>query len=225
MQDGLFCFPVLMCSKIKNTIMIKEIDRRNFIKIIFGTVSTGALSGPISDLWPTKAKKRPEAEPFVFHLENGYIVDPDFDYEANWPTVRENRYNNLSTKEALEFFSDLIEAKDSWDHYEKEIGKPSEKWSEEEVTILEDYFKDELDEKEDPENFSFQASAENSEYSAGIQVLERLEGKAAKELGLYLVEGDHPGSSFCGVAFDGDLEGLNLELVRRGLNLSIEQSA
>ena len=56
-------------------------------------------------------------------------------------------------------------------------------------------------------------------------MLEQLGDQRAKELGLYLVEGEHPGSSFCGVGFDGALEELNLELVRRGLNLSIEQSA
>jgi hypothetical protein len=204
----------------------KEIDRRDFISVIFGTVSTVALSGTLSDRWPTKAKKRPKAEPIVFHLENGYIVDPDFDYEANWPTVRENRYDCLSTAHAIDLFYELIgNHSETYDYLEKEIGKPAEKWSKAELTFLEDYFEEKLDEKEDPENFSFQASAKNSEYSAGIQVLERLGDKRAKELGLYLVEGDCPGSSFCGVAFDGDIEGLNLELVRRGLNLSIEQSA
>ena len=203
--------------------MSEEIDRRDFIGVIFGTVSTAALSGPTVNLWPAEAKDRPKAEPVVFLLDNGYIVEPDFDYEANSPTVRENRYDGLSTKEALEFFSDLIEASDDWEHLEKEIGKPCEKWSTAEVSILEDYFKDELDEKEDPENFSFQASAENSEYSAGIRVLEELGDERAKELGLYLVEGDHPGSSFCGVAFEGEVEVLNLEFARRGLNLKLRE--
>jgi hypothetical protein len=220
MQDGLFCFPVLMCSKIKNIIMSKEIDRRNFIKIIFGTVSTAAISGPTADLWPVAAKKRPTADPIVFHLENGYIVDPDFDPRANWPTIRENRYENLDEDDQVSFLIDWMDGT-VLTEFEEEFGKPYEKWSKKELPALEGSFESRLDEDEDPDYLSFSASADCSEYSAGIQVLDELGDQRAKELGLYLVEGDHPGSSFCGVAFDGEVELLNLEFARRGLNLKL----
>ena len=199
--------------------MSKEIDRRNFIGIIFGTVSTAALSGPLEDLWPTKAKKRPQAEPIVFELRSGYIIDPDYDHDANWPTVREHRFN-CPPAEAIDHFHDLIgDNSETYDDLEKEFGKPAEKWSKAEVPFLEAYFKEQLDEDVDPDYLSFRASAENSEYWAGIRVLEELGDERAKELGLYLVEGEHPGSSFCGVAFDGDIEELNLALATRAMNL------
>ena len=194
--------------------MSKEIDRRDFIKIIFGTVSTAAISGPTADLWPTKAKKRPQADPIVFELRSGYIIDPDYDHDANWPTVREHRFD-CPPAEAIDHFHDLIgDNSETYDYLEKEIGKPAKKWSKVDVPVLENYFEEELNEKEDPDYLGFSASANYSEYRAGIEVLE--------ELGLYLVEGDHPGSSFCGVAFDGDTDKLNQALVHRGLNLRIK---
>jgi hypothetical protein len=206
--------------------MSKEIDRRDFIGVILGTVSSTALSGSLSAEWPENAKDRPVADPIVFHLENGYVVDPIFDYDVELPTVRENRYEALDTEGAIEFFLDLVGYdEERIAELETIIKKPHRKWSEEDLPFLEKQFREELDQPEDPDYLSFRMNAVCSEYSAGITLLDELGDERSKELGLYLVEGEHPGSSFCGVGFDGALEELNLELVRRGLNLSIEQSA
>ena len=205
--------------------MSKAIDRKEPIDVIFGTVSKAALSGPLSDLWPKQATDRPMAEPIVFTIENDYVIDPNFDYRTVLPTIRENRYENLAPEEAIEFILDLI------GHYEEQItklettlGKPHEKWTKSDLPFLEAQFEEELDAPEDPDYLSFRMSAICSQYNAGIMILDALGTERAAELGLHLVEGDYPGSSFCGVAFDGDIEELNLELVTRGLNLRVEQS-
>ena len=201
--------------------MSKEIDRRDFIGIIFGTVSAAALAGPSSDLWPTKAKERLVTDPIIFHLNDGYIIDPDFDYKANWPTIRENRYDGLSTEDQVSFLLEWLDDDEDLKDFEKSFGKPCDEWGKKELPALEDALEGLLDADEDPDYFSSLASAKHSEYSAGIEVLESLGDEEAKELGLYLVEGPHPGSSFCGVAFDGDLSELNQALAREGLNLKI----
>ena len=43
-----------------------------------------------------------------------------------------------------------------------------------------------------------------------------------RDLNLTLVEGDVPGSNFCGVRYDGDLDELNRGLAGRGINLIIQ---
>ena len=56
-------------------------------------------------------------------------------------------------------------------------------------------------------------------------MLAELGDEKAKEIGLHLVEGEHPGSSFCGVAFDGGISELNQALARQGLNLKIDKES
>ncbi|MBT5707690.1 MAG: hypothetical protein HOI66_15355 [Verrucomicrobia bacterium] len=89
--------------------MSKEIDRRDFIGVIFGTVSTAAISGPLQGLWPAKAKDRPAAEPIVFTLEHGYVIDPDFEPTTTCPTVSQNRYENLDEEDQVSFLLEWLD--------------------------------------------------------------------------------------------------------------------
>jgi len=58
-------------------------------------------------------------------------------------------------------------------------------------------------------------------YGPGIEIYEQMSREQARDLGLELVDGDHPGSSFVGVAYHGDIESLNEGLERLGMNLVI----
>jgi len=57
-----------------------EINRREFLTIVFATTTAAAASGATT-LWPAKAISRPISEPFNLKLdEYNYLVDPDFNY-------------------------------------------------------------------------------------------------------------------------------------------------
>jgi len=72
-------------------IMSIEINRREFLKIVFASTTVVAVSGA-SALWPQEALSRPISDPAYLEIDDsGYIVDPGFDYcDLNLPTNREH---------------------------------------------------------------------------------------------------------------------------------------
>ena len=78
-----------------------------------------------------------------------------------------------------------------------------------------------LDSSVDLESLSFRELAMTSEYWVGILLFEELDYETQNELRLRLVEGEYPGSTFCGVRFDGLTDELNAELFRRGINIRL----
>lgn len=64
-------------------------------------------------------------------------------------------------------------------------------------------------------------AARLSPYNVGLEIYETISVEDAGNLGLCLVEGEHPGSSFTGVAFHGNLDELNHELERQGMNMVV----
>jgi hypothetical protein len=142
--------------------MTTNISRRDFLKIVFCTVPAVALAAyPIVALaWPEEEKQRPVAEPFILELEDGYLVDPDYDY-------------------------------------------------------------DDVPDDVDIESLGPYQAAQYTPYAPGITIFERFGWKDAQRLGLHLIEGDHPGSSFTGVEFVGDVDELNAALAAVGLNLMV----
>ena len=73
----------------------------------------------------------------------------------------------------------------------------------------------------DPESASPYQALKYGPYAIGEQVLSVLSEAEQRRLGLCLVEGDCPGSSFCGVRFTGDVVELNKLLDQRDLHLLI----
>ena len=69
-------------------------------------------------------------------------------------------------------------------------------------------------------------AAQYTEYGNGIRLHDALPYEDVRDLNLTLVEGDVPGSNFCGVRYDGDFEedfdNLNRGLAGRGINLIIQ---
>ena len=77
-----------------------------------------------------------------------------------------------------------------------------------------------LDDQVDAERVSPHWLAENSEWRAGLELVEQLDADARKRLGLVLIEGEHPGSDF--VAVRCDKPGVLQEaLLREGINIAV----
>jgi hypothetical protein len=81
-----------------------------------------------------------------------------------------------------------------------------------------------LDTEIEYEDLGAWQAAQHSPHSAGLGIYNRLSREEADRIGLKLVEGDHPGSSFVGVAFYGDVDELNRQLQKFGLNLVVTSS-
>jgi hypothetical protein len=126
---------------------------------------------------------------------------------------------DLDHEGKLDFFARHLDQKD----IETSIGKPLAMFTKADVRIVESEIQEWLDGREDPENLSFYQALTLTEFHAGADLIDALGDETASQLGLYVVEGDHPGSSFCGVAFDGDLDELNLALAHEGLNMIVRR--
>lgn len=190
-----------------------EIDRRDFIKFVFGTASAVAVSGG-SSIWPTEALTRPIAEPAKLALDDyNYLVDPYFDYNPQLPTYREFlSLENLSNSELKDALKD-----DTW-RFEHHLKDP-DNWSVHEIQGW-------LEESIDFDDMSPWNAAQYTEYGNGIRLYDALPNEDVRDLNLTLMEGEVPGSNFCGVRYDGDFEedfdNLNRGLAGRGINLIID---
>ena len=190
-----------------------EIDRRDFIKFVFGTASAVAVSGG-SSIWPTEALTRPIAEPAKLALDDyNYLVDPYFDYNPQLPTYREFlSLKNLSNSELKDALKD-----DTW-RFEHHLKDP-DNWSVHEIQGW-------LEESIDFDDMSPWNAAQYTEYGNGIRLYDALPNEDVRDLNLTLMEGEVPGSNFCGVRYDGDFEedfdNLNRGLAGRGINLIIQ---
>ncbi|MCP4546381.1 MAG: hypothetical protein GY835_07940 [bacterium] len=194
---------------MSKTYTLEEIDRREFLAIVLGTVSAATLALGDGAPWPAEEFARPQAEPMTLALQDGYIVDPSFDYGSiELPTHREYLTDQYSEERMRKDVRDCIVEHGCDEAYE---------WTEKEVQSW-------LDEIIDVECLGDYECQERcgSEWAEGIWLHNRLDAEMCHHLGLHLVEGDCPGSSFMGVRFTGDLKDLNRELVRQGMNLILE---
>ena len=186
-----------------------ELNRRDFLKIVFQTAPAVAVVGKLA-LWPSEALSRPAFDPVYLSIdESGYIVDPGFDYcDLITPTFRERHslvgLSNAELKANLENIFYEIE----------HLVEDPENWTIDEVQEW-------LDTHVELEDLGSREAMKYTEYGPGIGIYDRMSSEQAANLGLELVDGDHPGSSFVGVAYHGDIESLNEGLERLGLNLVI----
>jgi len=186
-----------------------ELNRRDFLKIVFQTTPAIAVASKLA-LWPSKAASRPTSDPVFLSVdENGYIVDPDFDYcDLITPTFREHHSLVGLSKEELKA---NLENK----FYEIEhLVEDPENWTVDEIQEW-------LDTHVELEDLKAREAMKYTEYGPGIGIYDRMSSVQAATLGLELVDGDHPGSSFVGVAYHGDIESLNEGLEQLSLNLVI----
>ena len=185
-----------------------ELTRRDFIKTVFATASLAAVSSATT-LWPANSLSRPIAEPIYLTIEDGYIVDAGFDYcDLELPTFRE--HHSLVGLGPAQLKSELEKLFDDMEH----LVEDPENWSIDEV-------KEWLDSPVELDNLGLWEAMKHTHYGPGIEIYEKLTREQVDELGIELVDGDHPGSNFMGVAFHGDINELNKVLDRLAMNLII----
>ncbi len=195
-----------------------EINRRDFLKIVFGTISSAALISPV---WPVEAQDRPVAEPLRLALDvGGYIYDPELDW-GPIPTWREwlndqHDLNQMDKVDQYDFVRDEMQDEIYIASKGEDVDDPESacKLSDFEIELW-------LDEHMDVEDLSDWQVASLSPYAPGVDIFGIMEKETLARLGVGIVEGDHPGSSFVGAQFTGDLEEQNEELMRSGLNLVV----
>lgn len=189
--------------------------------IIFTTMPKSAIKGKFKDIWPVDKKDRKVHAPVEFELEGGFLAESGYCEDDSLPTVREHRYECLPPDQALDFFKELC----GWeapDDLLDTLEKSCEDWAEQDLPVLEEHFRDELDAEVNIESLGMHEASSYSPYGLAVGVIEKLERSERQELDLYVVEGECPGSSFTGVSFNGNIKALNRGLARLGLNMTVK---
>ncbi len=207
------------------------LSRREILRIVFETAPVAALvatqpaiAGGLAQQpeWPEAKRELPRHDPIIMGLDHGYFVDPDFEYEDAPTFAQYYEVNKMDDKQRVDFYVEHFQ-EDAFDVVAKEFALDVDELEElepEHVHVLDSLFTAWLDNP--MEEWGFYENALNSEYWMGMELLEELGKEVGRELGLRLVEGDQPGSSFCGVRFVGDADVLNAMLYRLGINMRLE---
>lgn len=210
-------------------------SRRDFLNIIFGTMPAAAfvvahpvLSSALSvPVWPEEKTSLPKHNPVMISIDDsGYLYDPNFDYDdIELPTNREHYdIDCMTKKERLEFHVDHHGIDYAHQIVEEalELDEPLKKITLKHLDIFDRYLENWLEEPIDPEYLSFRQSMALSEYWPGVDLVDELGYDRSKELGLALIEGECPGSSFSAVKYYGDdLGELNRAFFKEGINLQV----
>jgi hypothetical protein len=193
---------------LEGFIMSIELNRRDFIKIVFATASVTAVSGT-SVLWPSNAISRPVFEPVYLSVEDGYIIDPYFDYcDVCLPTFRE--YHSLLGLRGKALKVELEQINWSFEHV---VADPNN-WT---INEVEEW----LDSQIEMDVLGAWEGMKYTQYGPALEVYEQLDRNDAEDLGLLLIEGCHPGSDFVGIEFHGDPAELTKGFERLGMNLVV----
>ena len=101
---------------------IIEINRRDFLKIVFGTVATTAILGKVGVSIATDNYKMPVSEPYRLELEGEYFFDPLHDWDqVTLPTWRERledkyAFSSLTFNQQDEAICDALGLEDISDY-------------------------------------------------------------------------------------------------------------
>ena len=192
--------------------MSLEINRRDFLKVVFTTTSAVVVSGVLPH-WPAEALSRPIMEPVEFADDGyGYLIDPDMKYyDISHPTFREwlglEGYSPGQLKEKLKGeewrFEYLISDSGDWNINEVQ------EW---------------LDSDVEPDDMGLLEGMSYTPYGPPIEFYERVPHADSDRIGLTLIEGDHPGSSFAGVQLLNTPEDANRELQKLGINVIVREA-
>ena len=191
--------------------MSLEINRRDFLKVVFTTTSAAAVSGVLPH-WPIEALSRPIMEPVEFADDGyGYLIDPSMDYyDSTLPTVREllglEKLGPEQLKERLK--------EEEW-RFEHLVSNPDD-WSIKEI-------QDWLDSDVEFDDMGLRQGMSYTPYGPPIEFYERTPYADAEKIGLCLIEGDTPGSSFAGVQLLSRPEDANRELQKLSINMIVRE--
>ena len=192
--------------------MSLEISRRDFLKIIFTTTSAAAVSGVLPH-WPAAALNRPVREPVVFADDGyGYLIDSSMEYyDFGLPTFREHLgLKGLGPKQLK---TRLKQEESRFEHLISASGR----WNIDEVQEW-------LDSDVEFDDLSLREGMTYTPYGPPIEFYDQLPYADSEKIGLALIEGDHPGSSFAGIQLLNTPDDANRELQKLGINVIIEEA-
>ena len=192
--------------------MSLEINRRDFLKVIFTTTSAAAVSGALPH-WPIEALNRPIMEPVEFADDGyGYLIDPSMDYyDSTLPTFRELLgLEGLGPKQLKDRLKE-----EEW-RFEHLVSNPDD-WSIKEI-------QDWLDSDVEFDDMGLRQGMSYTPYGPPIEFYEGTPYADAEKIGLCLIEGDTPGSSFAGVQLLSRPEDANRELQKLGINMIVREA-
>ena len=192
--------------------MSLEINRRDFLKVIFTTTSAAAVSG-VFPHWPSAALNRPVREPVVFADDGyGYLIDSSMEYyDFGLPTFRE--YLNLEGLGAKQLKTRLKKEEWRFEHLISASGR----WNIDEVQEW-------LDSDVEFDDLSLREGMTYTPYGPPIEFYDQLPYADSEKIGLVLIEGDHPGSSFAGIQLLNTPDDANRELQKLGINVIVEEA-
>ena len=86
------------------------LTRREFVKLVFGSVAAAALTGPLALLWPEAEKARPLAEPLDLYLdEDDHLVDGPRLEDLEWVPIPRREHlglDRMTLQERIAFWVD-----------------------------------------------------------------------------------------------------------------------
>ena len=192
--------------------MSLEISRRDFLKVIFTTTSAAAVSGVLPH-WPAAALNRPVREPVVFADDvDGYLIDASMEYyDFGLPTFREHLgLEGLGPKQLK---TRLKQEESRFEHLISASGR----WNIDEVQEW-------LDSDVEFDDLSLREGMTYTPYGPPIEFYDQLPYADSEKIGLALIEGDHPGSSFAGIQLLNTPDDANRELQKLGINVIVEEA-
>lgn len=161
------------------------------------------------------------AAPRIVLRESGYLAYCDWT-EDDLPSYREAWcYDDADGDSQIQMLIDisyLSEAELAGDY---DLAPGPGGWSNDQHHELEVLFLDDLEQPISPEELGPGLQRTYGPQRGGFDILDALPAEACKRLGLQEVEGPQPGSDYCGVCYDGDLQTLNVALRRHDVNLVV----
>jgi hypothetical protein len=205
------------------------LTRREFLKLVFGSISAAALTGPLALLWPEDEKSRPVAEPLELYLdEEHHLVDGPRREDLEWVPISRREHlelDRMSPHERVEFWvcdwgvedprlevlceRDAIGQWSAADHaayaaFEAERAA----WLDEDIDFFE---------------ASEWELAMPTEYGAALRLYREMGEERAEALGLYWSGIGGPGGGGPAIGFRGDVAKLNAAFAAAGLNVVVHE--
>lgn len=193
--------------------MTIEINRRDFLQIVFASASAAAASGAVA-MWPIEALARPIAEPADLKIdENGYLVDANMDY-CDYVLPTRIEYFGFEDLPLPVMKSRLVNDQSWQDLF---LDDP-EYWTD---AKLGEWLKDSIE----YDDLGPWQGMKYTPHGPALDLYNSLGGALSSELGLQLDECSSMCSDFVGVQYFGDVDELNRNLARHGFNLVISAEA
>jgi hypothetical protein len=205
------------------------LTRREFLKLVFGSISAAALTGPLALLWPEAEKARSQAEPLELYLdEDNHLVDGPRREDLEWVPIPRREHlglDRMTLEERVEFW--LYD----WGREDPFLAVLEERWGVDQWSVAEHAafaaFEAERAAWLDADIEFIEASewelAMPTEYGAALRLYRELGEELAESLGLYWGGVGGPGGGGPAIGFRGDVEKVNAAFAAAGLNVVVHE--